>query len=120
LPELKTFQKAATTVLSVKLKWYYALVFQTRVGKTYYEAGNWTDVVTVIPRVYWAIEIVDFSDYLPPAGEFKVRLYFIDYQSRLRGLRHDSPSRDRYRRNSAAPSLSLRRWMGNHRTAKRR
>lgn len=46
---------------------------------------NWETVATVIPRVYWATEIVDLSSYLPDAnGELKVRLYFtsnhkIDY-----------------------------------------
>ncbi|MGB9134274.1 MAG: hypothetical protein WCC63_01610, partial [Candidatus Bathyarchaeia archaeon] len=39
-------------------------------------AGNWMDVVSIIPRTYWATEIVDLSSYLPATGEFKVRLYF--------------------------------------------
>lgn len=41
-------------------------------------AGNWVDVVSIIPRTYWATEIVNLSSYLPPTGEFKVRLYFTD------------------------------------------
>lgn len=40
--------------------------------------GNWIDVVTIIPRTYWATEIIDLSSYLPSTGEFKVRLYFTD------------------------------------------
>jgi len=43
------------------------------------EDGNWNTVATVIPRVYWATEIVDLSGYLPdPKGNLKVRLYFTD------------------------------------------
>ncbi|MCK4669360.1 hypothetical protein KAT21_04505 [Candidatus Bathyarchaeota archaeon] len=38
--------------------------------------GNWIDVVAIIPRAYWATEIIDLSSYLPDAGGFKVRLYF--------------------------------------------
>lgn len=41
-------------------------------------AENWTDVAAIIPRTYWATEIVDLSSYLPSAAEFKVRLYFTD------------------------------------------
>lgn len=41
------------------------------------EDNNWNNVATVIPRVYWATEIVDLSEYLPdPHGNLKVRLYF--------------------------------------------
>jgi len=49
------------------------------------EDKNWNTVTTVIPRVYWATEIVDLSEYLPdPKGNLKVRLLFtaehkIDY-----------------------------------------
>jgi len=39
---------------------------------------NWVDVVSFIPRTYWATEIVDLSSYLSSTGEFKVRLYFTD------------------------------------------
>jgi hypothetical protein len=39
---------------------------------------NWVDVVSIIPRTYWATEIIDLSTYLPSTGEFKVRLYFTD------------------------------------------
>jgi hypothetical protein len=41
-------------------------------------AGSWVDVVSIIPRSYWATEIVDLSSYLPDSGDFKVRLYFTD------------------------------------------
>ncbi len=47
--------------------------------------GEWTTVAEVHPRVNWATQIVDLSDYLPDAEEeLKVRLYFtanhkIDY-----------------------------------------
>jgi len=41
-------------------------------------AENWVDVVSIIPRTYWATEIVDLSSYLPTTGESKVRLYFTD------------------------------------------
>ena len=41
-------------------------------------AGNWMDVAAIIPRTYWATEIIDLSSYLPSSGEFKVRLYFTD------------------------------------------
>jgi hypothetical protein len=39
---------------------------------------NWVDVVSIIPRTYWATEIIDLSSYLSSTGEFKVRLYFTD------------------------------------------
>jgi len=39
---------------------------------------NWVDVASIIPRTYWATEIIDLSGYLPSTGEFKVRLYFTD------------------------------------------
>jgi len=49
-------------------------------------AGNWTDIATIIPRTYWATDIIDVSSYLPSCSntELKVRLYFtashkIDY-----------------------------------------
>jgi hypothetical protein len=48
-------------------------------------AGNWIDVATIIPRTYWATDIIDISSYLPSSNtELKVRLYFtashkIDY-----------------------------------------
>lgn len=39
--------------------------------------GNWNTVATVIPRVYWATEIIDMSKHLPDTkGNLKVRLYF--------------------------------------------
>jgi len=42
-------------------------------------AENWVDVVAIIPRTYWATEIIDLSTYLPNfTTEFKVRLYFTD------------------------------------------
>jgi hypothetical protein len=47
--------------------------------------GEWTTVAEVHPRVNWATQIVDLSDYLPDVNEeVKVRLYFtadhkIDY-----------------------------------------
>jgi hypothetical protein len=42
-------------------------------------AENWIDVVAIIPRTYWATEIVDLSSYLSNStGEFKVRLYFTE------------------------------------------
>jgi len=41
------------------------------------EDKNWNTVTTVIPRVYWATEIIDLSEYLPdPKGNLKVRLHF--------------------------------------------
>jgi len=41
------------------------------------EDDNWNTVATVIPRVYWATEIIDLSEHLPDAkGNLKVRLYF--------------------------------------------
>ena len=49
------------------------------------DTGNWETVGIIIPRVYWATEIVDLHNYLPnPNGDLKVRLYFtahhkIDY-----------------------------------------
>lgn len=39
---------------------------------------DWVDVVSIIPRTYWATEIIDLSTYLPSTREFKVRLYFTD------------------------------------------
>lgn len=39
--------------------------------------NNWVDVVAIIPRTYWATEIIDLSSYLSNSTEeFKVRLYF--------------------------------------------
>jgi hypothetical protein len=41
------------------------------------EQNNWNTVATIIPRIYWATEIVDMSNCLPDAkGNVKVRLYF--------------------------------------------
>jgi hypothetical protein len=39
--------------------------------------SEWVDAAVVVPRTYWATEIVDLSSCLPTAGEFKVRLYFM-------------------------------------------
>jgi len=39
---------------------------------------SWVDVVSIIPRAYWATDIIDLSDYLPSDGELVVRLYFTD------------------------------------------
>lgn len=36
------------------------------------------DVVSIIPRTYWATEIINLSNYLPASRDFKVRLYFTD------------------------------------------
>jgi len=41
-------------------------------------AENWIDVVAIIPRIYWATEIIDLSSYLPSTRELEVRLYFTD------------------------------------------
>lgn len=47
--------------------------------------GNWIDVTTISPRVYWATDIIDLSNYLSNTNEdIKIRLYFtnihkIDY-----------------------------------------
>jgi len=38
---------------------------------------SWVDVVSIIPRVYWATDITDLSEYLPSDGAL-VRLYFTD------------------------------------------
>jgi hypothetical protein len=41
------------------------------------EDSNWNTVATVIPRVYWATEIIDLSEHLPDVnGNLKVRLCF--------------------------------------------
>jgi hypothetical protein len=41
--------------------------------------GDWTDITTIHPRVYWAIDIIDLSNDLPdPNGNLKIRLYFTD------------------------------------------
>lgn len=37
---------------------------------------SWVDVVSIIPRTYWATDIIDLSDYLPSDGELVVRFYF--------------------------------------------
>jgi len=39
---------------------------------------SWVDVVTIIPRAYWATDIIDLLDHLPAEGELIVRLYFTD------------------------------------------
>jgi hypothetical protein len=39
---------------------------------------DWLDVVSIIPRWYWATEIVDLSSYLPSTGDLLIRLYFTD------------------------------------------
>ena|GEM_PF-5987985 len=39
---------------------------------------SWVDVVSIIPRAYWATDIIDLLDYLPSEGELIVRLYFTD------------------------------------------
>jgi hypothetical protein len=41
-------------------------------------AEDWVDVVSIIPRTYWATEIVDLSSHIPASGDLKVRLYFTD------------------------------------------
>lgn len=41
------------------------------------DTGSWETVATVIPRAYWATEIVDLHSYLPDIeGNLNVRLYF--------------------------------------------
>jgi|GEM_PF-2414918 len=37
---------------------------------------SWVDVVSIIPRTYWATDIIDLSDYLLSDGELVVRFYF--------------------------------------------
>lgn len=39
---------------------------------------DWLDVVSIIPRWYWATEIVDLSSYLLSTGDLLIRLYFTD------------------------------------------
>jgi hypothetical protein len=39
---------------------------------------NWVDMASIIPRTYWATEIIDLTSYLPTVGDFRVRLYFTD------------------------------------------
>jgi len=39
---------------------------------------SWVDVVSIIPRAYWATDIIDLSEYLPSDGALVVRLYFTD------------------------------------------
>lgn len=49
------------------------------------DTGSWETVTIIVPRVYWATEIIDLHGYLPDInGDLKVRLYFtsshkIDY-----------------------------------------
>jgi serine protease AprX len=48
------------------------------------ENGDWEDVASFIPRVYWSIDIVNLSEFLEEKGRIKIRLYFtanhrIDY-----------------------------------------
>jgi hypothetical protein len=39
--------------------------------------GNWIDIITIIPRVHWATDIIDLSSYLSDvSGDLIVRLYF--------------------------------------------
>ena len=41
------------------------------------DSGDWNTVATLIPRMYWATEIIDMSEHLPDAkGNLKIRLYF--------------------------------------------
>jgi hypothetical protein len=45
--------------------------------QTHSSEGEWMTVAEIHPRVNWATQIVDLSDYLPDADEeLKVRLYF--------------------------------------------
>jgi len=46
--------------------------------------GEWVDVTTLYPRVYWATDIISLSNHLSNIVELKIRLYFtnthkIDY-----------------------------------------
>lgn len=39
--------------------------------------GSWADVASFIPRIYWSIDIINLSSYLPDInGNLKARLYF--------------------------------------------
>jgi len=41
------------------------------------DQGNWANATSVIPRVYWATEIVDLSEWIADVrGSLKLRLYF--------------------------------------------
>jgi hypothetical protein len=40
------------------------------------ESGGWIEVASIIPRTYWATDILDLSDYLLLEEEFVVRLCF--------------------------------------------
>jgi len=59
-----------TDLLPVMLKWSIHI-------QTHDSEGEWMTVAEVHPRVNWATQIIDLSDYLPDADEeLKVRLYF--------------------------------------------
>jgi hypothetical protein len=39
--------------------------------------GNWTTIATIIPRTYWATDVIDISNYLPNFNsQLKIRLCF--------------------------------------------
>ena len=40
-------------------------------------SGQWKEIATIIPRTYWATDIINLSNYLPNSKtELKIRLYF--------------------------------------------
>lgn len=59
--------------------------------------GDWNTVATVIPRRFWAIEIIDLSRHLPDGkGCLKVRLYFTaNHKLDFVGLDTSPPSNDK-------------------------
>jgi len=64
--------KGAKLVLTADIEFKVSIHVQTQD-----EENNWDEVATVIPRIKWATEIIDMSEYLPDArGNLKVRLYF--------------------------------------------
>jgi len=75
--------------------------------------GNWTDIATIIPRIYWATDIVDLSSYLPnPDTEFRIRLYFTaTHKIDFVGL--DTSSQENYTMISATPILATHSTQGN-------
>ena len=75
--------------------------------------GNWIDVATIIPRVYWATDIADLSTYLPnPDTDFKVRLYFTaTHKIDFVGL--DTSPQENYTMISAMPISAIHSTEGN-------
>jgi hypothetical protein len=62
--------------LVMRADWRCCYLMKYSIHVQFLRDGEWQDAAIVIPRNYWATEIVDVSKYVNPGKEFKIRLYF--------------------------------------------